>query len=463
MPVETRTIQQAYTYALDATPRQTRAFLSHAGGARFAFNWAADQCAHAIDAYHQAKAAGVDPDKFPGHFDLCKRWTAHKDDPDNGLHWVGENFVGTYQAAIRDAATAWKNFFDSRNGRRRGKPIGRPRFKSRHRTPPRFQVHGRTMRVVDAHHLKLPKIGVVKVHESTRKLLRRITKGTARLVRGSVSRQSNGRWRIALTVEIQREIRTGPSARQRAGGIVGVDLGVRDTITLSDGRAFTNPRHLDKAQAALARLNKAVARRVKGSRRRAKAVAALGRAHHRVANLRRDHTDKLTSTLIHTHAGIAVEGWDAQRLAHTGSKDLPRRVRRNRNRALADAAPGMVRWQLEHKAPWYGSTVVVTGRDETTGRTCSACGTARDKPVPPADELFVCPACGWSGDRRVNTARVVAKAARGIVDAPSGGESENARGGGVSPGAPRRGGRSSSKREAGSRGSPRGQTGAPGP
>src|SRR5216110_1334108 len=120
MPVEIQTVTQAYKFALDPTPRQQRMFCSHAGGARFAYNWGLSTIAQALDAYGEEKAAGVEKQatKFPGHFDLCKAWTAHKDahrdipdDRGRTLAWVADNFVGTYQAALRDAATAWKNFF----------------------------------------------------------------------------------------------------------------------------------------------------------------------------------------------------------------------------------------------------------------------------------------------------------------------------------------------------------------
>lgn len=508
MPVENRLIQQAFVFALDATPRQQRAFASHAGGARFAYNWGIQKISEALDAREAEKAAGQTPaTKVPGHFDLCRMWTEWKNtaqwvdretgEVTVGVPWVSRNFVGTYQAALRDAAVAWKRFFDSRAGRLAGRRVGRPRFKKKGRSRESFQVHGAQLRVVDAHHVQLPKIGVVKTHESTRKLLRRIRKGdttcpvcqatgqvpgkdapkrcpackghgrvpTARLVRGTVSRGSDGRWQIAFTVELVREVRTGPSKRQRAGGTIGVDLGVRFLATLSTGEQVKHPRHLEAALDRLAAAQRALARCEKGSRRRAKAVARVARLHARVANLRRDAAHKLTSHLVHSHERIAVEGWDVQQVMQHGSAGLPRRVRRDRNRLLADAGLGEIRWQLKSKAAWYGATVVVADPHAPTGRTCSRCGQVRAKPVPPVEELFACPSCGWCGDRRLNTARVLAQVARGDIafDASSGGESLNARGGDVRPGALRRGGRSPVKREARAWLKSRGETGTPGP
>jgi putative transposase len=489
-------VQQAYKYALAPTPRQERMLRSHAGGARFAYNWGNAQIIAALDARQAQKDAGEDPTvKTPSHFDLCKGWTVFKDehaaDPEpaegerrTSTAWVSENFVGSYQAALRDAAKAWSDFFQSAKGQRAGRRMGRPRFKKKGRCRESFQVHGQTLRVIGAdgaslgfraghadpgstkYMVVLPKIGPVFLAESARKLRRRVDKGTARIVRGTVSRDSAGRWHIALTAEVAREIRTGPSARQRTGGVTGIDLGVRDTVTLADGTAVTNPAHLERHLRTLARAQRAVSRRTRrsepSSRRRMKAAARVGRIHSRVASLRLDHLEKLSTSLVHSHEAIGIEGWDVRETAQRGSGDVPRRVRRNRNRFLLGSGLGMLRWKVEHKGGWYGCQVKVATAQSATGRTCSRCGQARTTPVPPGDEVFGCPSCGWAGDRRVNSALVLARFAREEEGAGSGPEPQNARGGGVSPDTVRRGRRLPLKREASSRPPGMGETGTPG-
>ena len=508
MPVEVQTIQQAYKFALDPTPRQARMLASHAGGARFAYNWGIARTIEALDARQAEKEdAGEAKTKVPSHFDLCKAWTAWKDEHANdpepaegerrtSTAWVAENFVGTYQAALRDAAKAWADFFKSAKGQRKGRRLGRPRFKKRGRARDSFQVHGGTLRVVGAdgpetlgfrarhadvgstrYMVVLPKIGPVFLHESARKLRRRVDKGLARIVRGTISRDSDGRWHIAITAEVQREIRTGPSKRQLAGGIVGVDFGVRDIATLSDGSTVPNPRHLEQLLGKLAKAQQAVARCQPDSAGRRKAVALVGKLHARVKHLRLDALQKATSTLVHSRAVIAVEGFDVQETARyrrrgkvdrrkaDGKPKVPGAVRRNRNRALADTGIGIARWQLQSKSTWYGSQVLVMDKHAPTGRTCSACGTAKAKPVPPAEEMFVCEACGSTMPRRVNTARALALRARAAVHdvAPSTGETQNARRGDVRParGSPP-GRQPPSKREASIRPPGRGEAGSPG-
>jgi putative transposase len=540
MPVEVRTVQQAYRFPLDPTPAQARAFMSHAGGARYAFNWGLATKAAALDARQAQKDAGEELSvPVPNHFALCLLWTEFKDhgvvcrrcgmpvtaggdgdhaassrgegetsdscrdgephDPGVGLPWVSANFSGTYQAALRDAHQAWQNFFDSRSGKRKGRFAGRPKFKSKRNPKRSFQTHGTGLRIADHRHVVLPKIGSVRTHEPTKKLLRRLRKGEtacatcrtsgvvkvetkagtkerkcgtcrgtgqapyARIVRATVSLHTNNRWYISITVEAQREIRTGPSQRQREGGRIGLDLGVRSLLVTSRGDRIANPRHLDKALRRLRHAQQDLSRTEIGSGRRERSRKRVAQMHARVGHLRADTCHKITTDLVHRYAGIAVEGWDIQQTAERGSRHLETRKRRERNRNLADAALGNLRWQLQSKGRWYGCEVDVTDPHAPTGRTCSACGAVRTKPLPPAEELFMCPSCGYAVDRRVNTARSVARLARESKNgaAGSGSEAKNARGGGVRPGASRRAGQSPSNREA--RAGPKGpgKTGTP--
>jgi transposase len=628
MPIQTQVVQQAYKFALAPTPAQERAFASHAGGARFAYNWGLATVAAALDQYAAEKAAGIakPATKIPGHFDLCKAWTAHKDahrdvpdDRGRTLGWVGENFVGTYQAALRDAAGAWAKFFDSRAGRRAGRPVGRPRFKGKAGSRASFQMHGDSLRLVDGSHINLPKIGVVKIpgkirigagtssmsgfssastsaapgparrqrgprsssaratsstastsagsprrrgyglpdpHDRKRLLVdgRRVTmpaasaKGRpvppqpastltgssvpprprggwvdrnarrarrlmrllrksataglvgcptcsgsgqvtvtlkdgnaaerkckacrgngkmeqARIVRATISRGASGTWWCSVTAELVRDLPAGPSRRQKTAGAVGVDLGVKHLAVTSTGVTYLNSRHLDGALAELKTAQRALSRTQRDSKRRDKARRRVGTLHEQVALMRKDATDRITTELARGHDLIVVEGWNAQRLAQHGSADVPKRLRRDRNRALADAAPGMIRWQLEYKTSWSGSRLVKTAPGDETGRTCSRCGQAKAKPVPLGEDTFRCGSCGYRADRRANTARLLAK--RGREDSGTAVPAEP-RGGDVRPDTPRRGGRSPVKRDAraqpkGHRPEGRDKTGTPDP
>jgi putative transposase len=165
----------------------------------------------------------------------------------------------------------------------------------------------------DRKHVTLPRLGTIKLHESARKLARRLEAGTARILSATVRREA-GRWHVAFTCEVERSDRK-PS---RATGVVGVDVGIHRLAVLSTGDVEPNPRHLDAAQRSLRRLGRAVARKrgpydpatrtpITASRRWERTSKRLSRQHARVANLRRDGLHKLTTRLAGEYATIVVE------------------------------------------------------------------------------------------------------------------------------------------------------------
>ena len=504
---EIQLIHQAHKFALDPSPWQARMFASHAGGARFAYNWGVARTAEALGARQAQTAAGMEPDvKVPGHFDLCRQWTAwkhaHLADPEpapgerrTSTAWVGDNFTGTYYAALRDAAKAWQDFFKSAKGRRKGRRLGRPRFKKKGRCREAFQVHGPTLRMPDARHVTLPKIGTVPVmsddsmHPAMRRsrarpapgksrhmgnrrraahLHRKMRRGRdagARIIRATVSLGADGLWWCSVTAEVPMTIRAVPSRAQRAGGLIGVDFGVREVATASDGTRIGNPRHLEQALGELRSAQKRLARRQRGSARYGEAQRQVGLIHADVARLREADLHRATTALVRRHDVIAVEGWDVQHVLRAGSRDLPRRRRRNRNRALADAGVGMGRQFLVYKGQRYATEVIVADSQAKSGRTCSVDGKVRTTPLPPHQELFTSDRCAHVLDRRLNTARAVAAWARQELSkrGPLPGGPAKPRGEDVRPGVTRKGGagRSPVKRAASSR-PRRDETGNPG-
>ncbi|MGI5293077.1 RNA-guided endonuclease InsQ/TnpB family protein [Nonomuraea polychroma] len=508
-------VQEAFRFAIAPTPRQERQLQSHAGAARFAYNWGSEQIAAALDRYQKAKAAGVPKDDLPSipkHFDLCKMWTAHKDAHDGqqgrpaDLAWVGENFVGTYQTALRDTATAWKNFIDSKTGRRKGHPVGRPRFKSRRKTQPAFQMHGNTVRIESQVRVKrrwrswggrknkhqtlnglainLPKIGRVAImsdhdrrwlaghrdnddaernRRRARTLHQLVQAGHGRISRVNITREPDGIWFASVTVELcgpAAEQPAGPSRRQRDGGTVGVDLGVKYLAVLSSGQEWDNPRRYAASMAKLRVAQRALSRTQEDSRRRQRARVRVAALHARVRRARSAATGRAVTQLVRRHDRIVVEGWNVQQTMAKSDSDLLRSVRSARNRALADSARGDFRNRLMLAGPKRGCAVTVLDPHTPTGRTCSRCGTVRDKPIPPGNDKFDCPACGYVGDRRHNTARVLASLAATQAPSPEG----ESRGGSVGPETPRGRRQLPSKRAARSRSTPDwDKTGTPDP
>jgi putative transposase len=217
----------------------------------------------------------------------------------------------------------------------------------------------------DRKHVVLPRLGRLKLHESARKLARRLDAGTARILSATV-RRDGGRWHVSLTCEVDRVVRapTSPDA------VVGVDVGVRHLAVLSTGDLISNPRHLDTAGRRLRRLGRAVSRKTGPDRRTGRhpsnrwhrAATALSRAHTRVANLRRDGLHKLSTRLARQYGTIVVEDLNVAGMV------------RNRRlaKAISDAGFGEIRRQLAYKTQWNGGRLVVADRWYPSSKTCSA-------------------------------------------------------------------------------------------
>ena len=415
-------VTQAYRFALDPTPSQRRALASHCGAARVAYNWGLHLVKERLEQHR------IDPTiQVPWTLPEL-RWEWNRAKPVVAPWWA-ENSKEAYSSGLDGLAQALKNWTDSRNGRRKGRPVGFPRFKKKGRAREACRFTTAPIRVEsDRHHITLPKIGKLKSHESTRKLARRLEQGTARILAATVSRQAD-RWFVSFTVEVERYVPAGNGK----GTVVGVDVGIRHLAVLSTGFVIANPRALEHQLRKLLRLNRQLARCKPGSNRRKQTRRKLARVHVRAANLRKDALHKVTSALANQHEVVVVE-----RLNVAG-------MLRNRRlaRALADAGLAELRRQLTYKTAWYGSQLVVADRFYPSSKTCSACGWVKAK-LTLGERIFSCEACDHVIDRDLNAARNLAK----LIDhvARSGRETVNARGADVGPGLA---GLTASKREAG--------------
>ena len=348
MAEQTQMVVQAYRYALDPTAAQTRQLASFAGAARVAHN---RMLAHVkadleLGKWEKQLLGGrLEPAQGWSLAALRRTWNANKD---RWAPWWQECSKEAFNTGLEQLAWALKNWADSRKGGRAGKPVGFPKFKSRAKTRPTVAFTTGTIRVDDDRRsVTLPRLGRIRVHENTRKLHRRLTNGTARILRATCTRDTAGRWHVAFTVQVQRQIGPPAHIRQRRSA-VGIDLNCGDLVAATaDGREVLRiraPRGLRDAQAKLARLQRKAARQQRGSNRRNHTMAAIGRLHARAANVRRDALHRATTTLAQTYATVVVEDLN---VAGMTSKKVGLGARgRGFNRAILDTGMGTVRRML---------------------------------------------------------------------------------------------------------------------
>jgi putative transposase len=294
----------------------------------------------------------------------------------------------------------------SRSGTRAGPAVAFPRFTGRRsRLSCRFTT-GAFGLAADRRHVRLPRIGVVRTCESTRKLARRVEAGTARIRSATLSWQ-RGRWHVSFSVELpEPELPDSESVPRAGGRVVGVDLGISTLATLSTtGERVPNGRRLDAALVRLRRAQRRVSRRrgpdrrtrTEPSNRWRKARASADRLHTRVANLRRNDTHQLTSRLVRGHDVIVIEDLAVANMLRN------RRLARH----IAGAAWAQIRRQLTYKTQWAGVRLIVADRWFASSKTCSGCGAVKAK-LGLSERTFVCTACGVVLDRDLNAARNLA-------------------------------------------------------
>ncbi|MGW5666399.1 IS607 family element RNA-guided endonuclease TnpB [Micromonospora sp. NPDC003776] len=402
---------QAYRFALDLTPRQQRSVLAHAGAARVAHNWALARVKAVWDQRAAERSYGVPEGSLTPALGwslpaLRKAWNAVKDEV---APWWRECSKEAFNTGLDALARALKNWSDSRAGKRAGRRFGFPRFKSKHRSTPAVRFTTGAIRVEpDRKHVVLPRLGRLKLHESARKLARRVEANTAGIISATVRREG-GRWFVSFTVQIDRSVR----CPARPDTVVGVDVGITHLAVLSTGELVPNPGHLDAARVRLRALGRAVSRKqgpertagVNPSKRWRRAAGRLRTAHARVANLRRDGLHKLTTGLAREYTTIVVED------LHVSGMLKNRRLARR----IADAGFGELRRQLSYKIPWNGGRLVVADRWYPSSKTCSGCGAVKTK-LTLSERIYRCTACGLTLDRDVNAARNLAALASTVAE-----------------------------------------------
>jgi putative transposase len=410
---------QAYRFALDPTPAQRRGLASHAGAARFAHNHMLALVKAVMDQRAAERSYNIGEDQLTPVLGwslptLRKVWNQRKVDC---APWWGENSKEAYNTGLDGLARGLDAWSSSRRGRRAGRSVGFPRFKSA-RTAKAVRFTTGTIRLeADRRHVTLPRLGAIRTHESTRKLARRVEAGSARVLSATVRQDSAGRWHCSLHTLV--EAKTRPAhARRSTYPVVGVDVGVKAdsllVVATPDGievDRIAAPKSLSAKQSRLGALQRRAARqhgpydpvtktRRAPSKRWRRTQARIGRTHAHAAAVRRDVLHKATTALAQQHQVVVVETLNAAGMRAAGGAR-----KRGLNRALADAALAEIRRMLSYKTLWYQSQLVQADRFYPSSRTCTACG--RRKPnLTLADRVFHCDGddCGVRIDRDLGAA-----------------------------------------------------------
>ena len=247
----------------------------------------------------------------------------------------------------------------------------------------------------------LPGIGVVRVHDDTRRLRRMLTRGRARVLFATVSRRG-GRWKISLNIEaadLHPDLQHPPRQAGDHGGWAGVDRGLHAPVVAATAagaqsvRVDVAPKATRTAQPKTRRLSKAVSRKKKGSKNRKKAVARLARHHEKIRTRRQHFGHQVSNLLVKTHDRLVLEDLNVHGML----------TNHHLAAAISDAAWAELARQISYKATWRGGTVLVADRWFPSSKTCCACGSVKTT-LTLAERVFTCDSCGHTLDRDLNAA-----------------------------------------------------------
>lgn len=369
-------MKRAYRYRFYPTPDQAHQLARTFGCVRYVYNRALSERSRAWT-QEQRRVTHAETD----------RWlTGWKREPGTG--WLAEPSKGPLQATLRNLQTAYVNFW--------GKRARYPTFKRKGKTTDSATYFRNCFTFRDGGRLTL-----AKQDEPLSIVWSRPLPDGAAPSQVTVSRNARGQYHISILVE------TTVTELPKTGTSVGIDAGITSLVTLSTGEKVTNPRHERRDRTKLARAQRVLSRKTRGSANRAKAKLRVARIHGKIRDRRRDGLHKLSTRLVLDHDTIVIEDLTVRNML--GNHSLAR--------AISDAAWAELRRQLEYKATWYGRTVVAIDRFYPSSKTCSACG-AITETLPLNIREWTC-RCGTTHDRDHNAAKVIHAA--GLVVSASGG------------------------------------------
>ena len=367
------TIIRGHIIELNPNNKQATYFNKACGVARLSYNWALAEWQKQYQADKDYRdeclklGLPIDESKLnkPTQGKLRKQLNAIKREQ---FPFMLEVTKCSPQLAIMQLGDAFKRFFKGESNY--------PRFRKKG-VNDRFSLSNDQFKIIGKK-IKIPNLGWVRMHESLRY--------QGKILSAKVFNKG-GKWFVSIAVELNEIILPKP----KTGKAVGIDLGITDLATLSDGTKIQAPKPLKTKLKKLQRLSKSLSRKQKGSANRAKAKTKLSRLHYQIGCIRKDFLHKLTTNLVKSYDIICLENLNVQGMIKN----------RKLSRAISDLGFYELKRQLVYKANQWGKIIKSVDRFYPSSKTCSNCGYKLES-LSLSTRYWTCPNCNTNHDRDIN-------------------------------------------------------------
>ncbi len=291
----------------------------------------------------------------------------------NQFEWMKAVSANVVDCCSMNFKSTIKQYFS----KTRKTKIGRPQFKKKG-VKDSYQLTNQRYYIKD-NRIQIEKIGKVKFIQD------RTIPSHVKYCSATVSKDHVGDYWISISVEEVIHPKT------KTGEMIGLDVGIKHYLTLSDGTKVDNPKHFIKNQDKITRLQKHQSRKIKCSTRYNKLKKKIAKQHRKVERQRDHFLHTLTTWFVSTFDFISIEDLNVEQLKQKMGK------------YVSDASWSKFFNLLSYKCEWYGKELVKIGRYEPSSKTCSVCGSVHQGLVL-SDRVWTCTACNTQHDRDINAA-----------------------------------------------------------
>ncbi|APH15366.1 transposase, IS605 OrfB family [Clostridium sporogenes] len=353
---------KAYKYRIYPNKEQKLYFAKTFGCTRFIYN---KMLTDRIKSYKENKDLDIKQSKYPTPAQYKKEF-----------EWLKEIDSLALANAQLNLDKAYKNFF-------RDKSIGFPKFKSKKSNYHSYTTNNQKGTIyIENSRIKIPKLKTmikIKLHRKFDGIIKSCT----------VSKTPSNKYYISILVDAENN--QLPKTNKK----VGIDVGLKEFATTSDGEFFGNPKWLRKSEKRLAKLQKDLSRKKKNSNNRKKARLKIARLHEKITNQRKDFLHKISMQIISENQAIVIEDLKVSNMLknHRLAK------------AISEVSWYEFRTMLEYKCKWYGRELIIAPSNYASSQLCSNCGNKSNQTKDLSCRTYICPVCGMIMDRDLNASK----------------------------------------------------------